>query len=218
MKKTLIAASLFALAGAANAASYGYSFSDVQQGVSGTSIGTSVSVASLTVADGGSGLLGYAHSVTFSLTNTFDLSLGSPSNAKVANFSFSSGALYGLMIYGASPDFQFKVAGADFVGPEYKVVFNTGSASFGNNETASWTVYGGAGLDAGDFNSFLLQVNATGGFRSAASGVLNTDTAGIASIHFAPAAPVPEPETYAMLLAGLGLMATIARRRRTRND
>jgi hypothetical protein len=28
------------------------------------------------------------------------------------------------------------------------------------------------------------------------------------------AAPVPEPETYAMMLAGLGLMATIARRRR----
>lgn len=27
-------------------------------------------------------------------------------------------------------------------------------------------------------------------------------------------APVPEPETYAMLLAGLGLMATIARRRK----
>jgi hypothetical protein len=30
---------------------------------------------------------------------------------------------------------------------------------------------------------------------------------------FAPAAPVPEPETYAMLLAGLGLMGGIARRK-----
>ncbi len=29
-------------------------------------------------------------------------------------------------------------------------------------------------------------------------------------------APVPEPETYAMLLAGLGVIASIARRRRTR--
>jgi hypothetical protein len=28
------------------------------------------------------------------------------------------------------------------------------------------------------------------------------------------AAPIPEPETYAMLLAGLGLLAFIARRRR----
>jgi hypothetical protein len=30
-------------------------------------------------------------------------------------------------------------------------------------------------------------------------------------------APVPEPETYAMLLAGLGLMATVARRRKPRS-
>jgi hypothetical protein len=30
---------------------------------------------------------------------------------------------------------------------------------------------------------------------------------------FAPALPVPEPESFAMLLAGLGLMGTIARRR-----
>jgi hypothetical protein len=29
-------------------------------------------------------------------------------------------------------------------------------------------------------------------------------------------APVPEPESYAMLLAGLGLMGTIARRRKTK--
>jgi hypothetical protein len=29
-----------------------------------------------------------------------------------------------------------------------------------------------------------------------------------------PTAPVPEPETYAMLLAGLGLMGAIAKRRK----
>jgi hypothetical protein len=29
-----------------------------------------------------------------------------------------------------------------------------------------------------------------------------------------PVSPVPEPETYAMLLAGFGLMAGIARRRK----
>lgn len=32
----------------------------------------------------------------------------------------------------------------------------------------------------------------------------------------APTAPVPEPETYAMLLAGLGLMGAIARRRKSK--
>ena len=33
------------------------------------------------------------------------------------------------------------------------------------------------------------------------------------SVNF-QAAPVPEPETYAMLLAGLGLMGAVVRRRR----
>jgi uncharacterized protein YjiK len=35
---------------------------------------------------------------------------------------------------------------------------------------------------------------------------------------FVLAAPVPEPETYAMLLAGLGLLGATARRQRRRND
>jgi hypothetical protein len=38
-----------------------------------------------------------------------------------------------------------------------------------------------------------------------------------ASIKFGAVSPVAEPETYAMLLAGLGLMGTIARRRKPKN-
>jgi hypothetical protein len=30
-------------------------------------------------------------------------------------------------------------------------------------------------------------------------------------------APIPEPETYAMMLAGMGLMAFVARRRASKN-
>ncbi|WIM06092.1 MAG: PEP-CTERM sorting domain-containing protein [Candidatus Nitricoxidivorans perseverans] len=40
---------------------------------------------------------------------------------------------------------------------------------------------------------------------------------GMADVYLT-AAHVPEPETYAMLLAGLGLMGTIARRRRAASD
>ena len=36
-------------------------------------------------------------------------------------------------------------------------------------------------------------------------------------MYFAPASPVPEPQTYAMLLAGLGLVGFIARRRRSQS-
>jgi hypothetical protein len=38
--------------------------------------------------------------------------------------------------------------------------------------------------------------------------------AGTADGSIPVAAPIPEPETYAMLLAGLGLLSLVARRRR----
>jgi hypothetical protein len=38
------------------------------------------------------------------------------------------------------------------------------------------------------------------------------------AVNLAAVAAVPEPETYAMLLAGLGLMAGIVRRRQKRNQ
>jgi hypothetical protein len=49
--------------------------------------------------------------------------------------------------------------------------------------------------------------------------VLGTKTAGFSASFSGSviAAPVPEPETYAMLLAGLGLMGAVARRRSKNN-
>lgn len=45
--------------------------------------------------------------------------------------------------------------------------------------------------------------------------VLTTPQSGAStSAWYAPTSPVPEPETYAMLIAGLGLMAFVTRRRR----
>ena len=217
MKKTILASLLLALTGMANAATYSYSFADVQDGNSGNSIGTSASVASLVVADAVSNLSQYANAVTFSLTNTFASSLGTSAAAKVKDLSFSSGSFQGgWLVYGNTTGFAFKSnsAASAFPTSSYDVQFSTANAkAFGDGEIASWTVYGDASLNASDFSQFLLHVNATGGYRDATTGALDITTAKASSIHFATMAPVPEPETYAMLLAGLGLMATIARRR-----
>jgi hypothetical protein len=78
---------------------------------------------------------------------------------------------------------------------------------------------------ASSYNSAFVTAN--GGINQAFQALvtgLNTGTA-YANIHstdfpmgeirgFLHAAPIPEPETYAMLLAGLGLMGAVARRRR----
>lgn len=49
-------------------------------------------------------------------------------------------------------------------------------------------------------------------YRTVGSGGFDLDAIGV--MHFAVAAPVPEPESYAMLLSGLGLLSLLARRRR----
>lgn len=76
---------------------------------------------------------------------------------------------------------------------------------------------GTATLNSGSFTSFSVK-NAVL--------TLNASSETFASIIAQPqnelkisfvAAPVPEPETYAMMLAGIGLLATIARRRNKRS-
>lgn len=77
---------------------------------------------------------------------------------------------------------------------------------------------------ASSYNSAFITANGSvnGAFQALVAG-LNAGTA-YANIHstdfpmgeirgFLHAAPIPEPETYAMLLAGLGLIGAIARRR-----
>ena len=63
----------------------------------------------------------------------------------------------------------------------------------------------------GEFHGFQLANPLISSFRLSGSYMALRNLTILAS---SPLAPVPEPETYAMLLAGLGLMATVARRKR----
>lgn len=67
-----------------------------------------------------------------------------------------------------------------------------------------WTI-SGSNLAAGDY---YLQVN----------GNLVSDQAASFGGAVAMAAPVPEPETYGMMLAGLGVLGFLARRRKSANQ
>ena len=80
----------------------------------------------------------------------------------------------------------------------------TGSSANGGNIAGQYSL---SGLTAG--SPYTLVVN---GVSSVGKATYTVSATGFSSV--TPSAPVPEPESYAMLLAGLGVMATIARRRR----
>lgn len=75
-------------------------------------------------------------------------------------------------------------------------------------------------IDSGTFNTDIE--NPTGAWSSyngsnGGLGKSNTNLYAMA-VHDGDVAPVPEPETYAMLLAGLGLMGAVVRRRYSDKD
>ena len=111
--------------------------------------------------------------------------------------------------------FSIGTTTSDFLGAIFNAAANGSIGSFSatlsgpNGFSTTWDIdpypqYGGQG---GSFESFGL---VAGDYVLHVSGI--TTAASSYNVAFA-AAPVPEPESYAMILAGLGLIGFMARRR-----
>ena len=89
-----------------------------------------------------------------------------------------------------------------------------GPLSFRVSSTTGIT-FGGSGNHFMSNSSGSIPGSATGGWLFAADlvGPDGSSTGMVAARDLVPTTPIPEPETYAMLLAGLGLMGFVARRR-----
>ncbi|NGZ84501.1 PEP-CTERM sorting domain-containing protein [Duganella sp. SAP-35] len=92
-----------------------------------------------------------------------------------------------------------------------------------NIANLAYSVYGGTseeiggkwyGTYLGNNTSYDLPLGMGGAYHIVVNGLVTTEQGGAYAV--ALVSGVPEPETYAMLLGGLGLMGVVARRRKSR--
>lgn len=150
---------------------------------------------------------------------TDNLKFGIPT---LGSLNWTSGANVNLLFNATEPggngltvtDVTLKFYNGDTVVAAIDGNFSLGSTQPGSG-SAGFLISVDAAQQTFLNNNVFNQVGASG-FRIALESTI-TDVAGGTESFSALATAVPEPETYAMLLAGLGLLGFIARRR-TRND
>ena len=182
----------FAAAGTSHAATHTYSFTELNSGEAVTPLAT------LTIEDIDGG-------AQFTLTGSFG-TLGAGSflsriefNGPAGTFhlvsgnSLKTGAVYGAHV-NASHDFTWEAM--------FPVSNKPGSDRFATTDSAVWTITGD-GITAASFGgTAMIHLQGVTGFGSHSS--------------LKVLAPIPEPETYALMLAGLAGVGLAARRRQQR--
>jgi hypothetical protein len=195
MKKSLIAGIVFATA------TFGSSAVMAQTTGGTTTVGNTPQVLDLTE---GSGFFGDTfgmnnNGATFADRFTFQVTGTTGSNFDAIISSISRTADTGLDITGLS---LYRAMG-------------TGGGTGSGAGTGDTLVSSGTSLNSGQMDVWTLSSDnlAAGNYYVLVSGSLVSDT----SASFGGAvmlAPVPEPETYGMMIAGLGVLGFLARRRK----
>jgi hypothetical protein len=140
---------------------------------------------------------------TFTVTATEGLSLGLPVALNVSN---SVTKVFGLSGYDGHADY----AGTSGVTQSFAPPQYTNSQSYADALTLA--AFTGAGtLKVGTTGATSATYVGSGNFNRSLP--TEIDTRAVVTYNYV-AAPVPEPETYAMMLAGLGLMGFVLRKRK----
>ncbi len=133
----------------------------------------------------------FANTVSGAFTDDWTFNLGVPSivAASVTNVEVS----FGGPSFGGISGFSAWLNGVQLFGP-------TSTTTVGGITVKTQVLSGGTSIPAGMYHLMVSGTGVTGGSASYGGNLVAT--------------PVPEPETYAMLLAGLGAIGFLARRRK----
>ena len=147
----------------------------------------------------------------FTITAKSGWSLGGPFTASIGNlvfFQYIDGGTDAYASGSVSVNGAMSIPFGTFLdktvtasSPGFSTGYFSGTASVSQGSFSTLTVSSGV-------LSLLATVGPSGGFGAISAQPQNTLSFGFV------AAPVPEPESYAMLLAGLAVVGTMARRRR----
>lgn len=160
---------------------------------------------------------------TFSSTAFYNLSMPSPSLWRYGAMAIEfEGGYYKQQNFLTSvsyePDGKAYVIFGSVVGAGLADVIGRSLLDMTHSSIAlTLSHVGGTGTIEGSYQYYDAG-SAVGSAISLGSTSLGAKGTGYLSGYFANAAPVPEPETYAMLMAGLGLLGAVARKRKTQQQ
>ncbi len=208
-------------AGAAQAAPVTYIGADDNVSSLGQMVNSTAAAGSFLAVAGSLNTVDFESSVPANLT----ISGGSITNnsgcGALCGFNTTPGGGYFVSVFGGSVTFNFTNPVDAFgffvnglqtnIVPQQTIVYTSGASFSQTINMPSSINGGGAFVGFIDYGQLISSVT-----FNATNDILAFDDLRFGRSANNPTTPVPEPETYAMMLAGLGLLGAIARRRKAK--
>lgn len=216
-----LAAVALAFAGAAHAAPVTYIGADNNVTSLGQMVNSTAAAGSFLAIAGSLNTVDFESSVPSNLSISGGNITNNSGCGALCGFNTTAGGGFFVSVFGGSVTFNFAQpvdAFGFFVNglqtnlvPQQTIVYTSG-ASFSQTINMPSSINGGGAFVG--FIDYGQQISSV--TFNATNDILAFDDLRFGNSAGNPTSPVPEPETYAMMLAGLGLMGAIARRRKAK--